>query len=240
VTLSLGEAEIGALVVATARVTGLVLTAPVLGDGGFSARAKLVAVLAIGTVIGLARPAVMYDQLPATALLELGVGALTGASARFVMARVAVAGQLIGLALGLGFAQEYDPRASESAGTIRALTTTLSSLAFLAAGGLAAIVRGAAAPAHVVDLATLSSHVVADAVSAFGRGVAIAAPILLAGIVGNLGLAVMNRAAPGVNVFSFALVAVLALGGLVVLWSAPGFAGASLDTAREAITRLLD
>ena len=238
-TLALGEAEVGALVAATARVTGLVLTAPVLGDGGFSARAKLVAVIVIGGVIGLARPAVMYDQLPATTLLELGVGALTGASARFVLARVAVAGQLVGLALGLGFAQQYDPRASESAGTIRALATALSSLAFVSAGGLAAIVRGAAAPAHVVDLAALSSHVVADAIAAFGRGVAIAAPVLLAGIVGNLGVAVMSRAAPGVNVHSFAMVGVLVLGGLVILWSAPGFAGSSLDTAREAIERLL-
>ncbi len=238
--MTFGEGEIGALIAAIARVGGLVLTAPVIGDNGVSTRVKLVFVVAIAAVVGLARPPVSYADLPATVLLELGVGALTGASARFVMARVAVAGQLAGLSLGLGFAQQYDPHAGESAGTLRTLATTLAGLAFVSAGGLGALVRGAAAsPAHAVDLAALGSRVIADGVAAFGRGVAIAAPILLAGMIGNLGLAVMNRAAPSVNVFSFALVAVLVLGGLVLLWSAPGFAGAALGTARDAIERLL-
>nr|HEX4316680.1 flagellar biosynthetic protein FliR [Kofleriaceae bacterium] len=238
--MTLDEGQIGAFIVASFRMGGLVLTAPVVGDGGVSSRAKLVLVFAVAFAIGSTRPEVSFADLPVTGLLELVVGLLTGLSAKFVVSRVAIAGQLIGLSLGLGFASQYDPHAGESAGTIRVLATTLASLAFVASGGLEAIVRGAAAaPATPSDLMAIGGHVLADGVGAFGRGVAIAAPIMLAGIIGNLGLAVMNRAAPAMNVFSVALPAVLVLGGLAMIGSSTGFAGATLDASREAIERLL-
>lgn len=47
------------------------------------------------------------------------------------------------------------------------------------------------------------------ATAAFGHGLALAAPIVLASLVGNLAFAVINRAEPAVNVFSIALAAVL-------------------------------
>jgi hypothetical protein len=42
-----------------------------------------------------------------------------------------------------------------------------------------------------------------------------------------------------VNVHSVALVAVLVLGGAVLLWSAPGVTAAVFAAARDAIERLL-
>jgi flagellar biosynthetic protein FliR len=77
------------------------------------------------------------------------------------------------------------------------------------------------------------------ATSAFGHGVTLAAPIMLAALVGNIGLAVMNRAAPAINMFSIALGAVLLLGGFVMIASATGVVGHALAIAREAVTQLL-
>jgi flagellar biosynthetic protein FliR len=161
---------------------------------------------------------------------------VTGLTARIVLARVAIAGQLMGLSLGLGFASQYDIHAGESASAMRSLTATLAGLAFLGAGGLQAIVTSAAAaPASAADLTALGPAFLHHATSAFGHGLTLAAPILLAALIGNVALAVMNRAAPAVNVFSVALSVVLILGGIALLATAAHLVAGTAATARAAI-----
>jgi len=239
--MTLTEAEVGAIIAALARVGGLAATAPVIGDAGVPARGKLVFVLAVAIAIGVNRPPVALAALPMVAALELAIGLVTGLTARFAMARVAVAGQLMGLSLGLGFAAQYDPHAGESAGVLRSLITTLASVAFLAAGGLEAVVRSAAAaPADLVQLAGLGPALIHHATSAFAHGLSLAAPVMLAAIAGNVALAVMNRAAPAVNVFSIALSAVLILGGVVLMATAAHLVAGVTDAARAAVDVLGD
>jgi flagellar biosynthetic protein FliR len=234
--MTLSEAEIGAYLATLARVGALAATSPVIGDPGVAMRARLVFVLAVTAAIGGGRPVVAIADLPGVATAELAIGLVTGFTARIVMARIAIAGQIMGLSLGLGFASQYDAHAGETAGVLRTLLTTLASLAFLGAGGLEAIVRAAAAaPAQLTDLAALGPAFLHHATSAFAHGLALAAPIVLAAFVGNIALAVMNRAAPAINVFSIALSAVLVLGGLVLLATAAQLIAGATDTARAAI-----
>ncbi|MBX3155925.1 MAG: flagellar biosynthetic protein FliR [Deltaproteobacteria bacterium] len=234
--MTFSEGEIGAAIATLARAGGLVATAPVIGDPGVPMRARLIFVLAV--VLGVApnRPIVAYADLPATALVELAAGLLTGLTARFVMSRVAVAGQLMGMSLGLGFASQYDPRAGESAGTLRSIAMALAGLAFLSAGGLESIVRAtAAAPAHPAELGLLVPELLRAGTAAFGHGLALAAPIVLSSLVANVGLAVMNRAAPAVNVFSISLGVVMILGGVVLLATSTSFVGNLVAAAQAAI-----
>ena len=235
--MSLTEPELGAIIAALCRATALGMTAPVISEA--PVRARLVFVLAIAFGVGFNRPGVHYAELPATASLELAMGLITGVTARFVMARVAVAGQLVGLSLGLGFASQYDINSGESAGTLRTIFTTLASLAFLATGGLEAIVRSASAsPSSIMDLAMIGPELLRQGTSAFGHGLALAGPIVLAAFVGNIGLAVMNRAAPAVNVFSISLSAVMVLGGLVLVATSTNLIGGITDIARAAVAAL--
>jgi len=238
--VTITEPEVGAFIVVLTRAGALAATAPVIGDPGVPVRAKLIFVLAITFAIGSNRAPVPLSELPATAVLELAIGLVTGMSARFVLSRMAIAGQLMGLSLGLGFASQFDVHAGESAGVMRSLVTAVSSLAFLEVGGLEAIVRSVAAgPVHAGDLMALGPEVLRHATSAFGHGLTLAAPIMLAALVGNIGLAVMNRAAPAINMFSIALGAVLLIGGLIMIATATGLTGHALETARLAVTQLL-
>lgn len=237
--MTLSDGEIGALIAAIARTGGLTVTAPVIGDLGVALRARLMFVLGVGIAIGVNRPPVALADAPLIAIIELAVGLVTGLTARMVMARLAVAGQLMGLSLGLGFAAQYDVHAGESAGVIRTMITTLGSLAFLAAGGVHAVVRSAAAaPAEISQLSALAPAFVHHAASAFAHGLSLAAPIMLAALAGNIALAVMNRAAPAINVFSISLSAVLVLGGVVLLATAAHLVAGATDTARTAIDAL--
>jgi flagellar biosynthetic protein FliR len=236
--VTIAEPEIGAFVAVFMRATALVMSSPVTGDAGVPARAKLVFITAISIALSANRPGVMYAQLPLTCFLEIDCGVITGLTARFVLARIAVAGQLMGLALGLGFAAEFDPHAGESAGILRTLATTLAGLAFLSTGGLSAIVQSCATPVNPWLLTGDGTQLLVEGANAFGHGLAIAAPIMLAALVGNLGVAVLNRAAPGVNVFSVALGAVLCLGCIMALATAGNFIG-SVTAAAEEATKIL-
>jgi len=234
--MNLDEATLGALIAAFVRGSALAATAPVIGEGGTPVRARLVFVIAVALGVGLNRPGVPLAELPMVVVLELASGLITGTTARFVLSKVAIAGQLIGLSLGLGFASAYDPNAEESAGTLRTLLATIAGLAFLGAGGLEAIVRSvAASPTSITDIALLGPQLVRAATSAFGHGLALAGPIVLAALVANIGLAVMNRAAPAVNVFSISLPAVLVLGGVVLLATSGTLFGGIADAAQRAI-----
>lgn len=234
--MTLTEPQIGAFVVVFLRAVGLAATAPVIGDSDVPMRARLAFVLAIAFGVGASRPGVAMADLAYVGALELAVGLLTGLTARFVMARAAIAGQLIGLSLGLGFASQYDPKAGESAGTLRAMITAIAALAFLGAGGLEEIVRSASAePARVGHLLSIGSALIEHGTSAFTHGLTLAAPMVLAALVGNIGFALMNRAAPAANVFSIALAGVLIIGGLVMLATASGFIGGVAEIAKQAV-----
>lgn len=234
--MTLTEPEIGALFATLARATGLVAAAPVIGDTGIPVRARLVLVLAIVATVGPNRPPVPLADVPGVAMLELAVGLLTSLAARFVLARAAVAGQLFGLSLGLGFAAQYDLHAGESAGTLRALVNAVAGLVFLAAGGLEAIVQSASvAPAQGPEIPLLGALVIEQGTAAFSHGVSLAAPVILAALVGNIGLALISRAAPAANMFAIALAAVLILGGIALLGSAGELVDRLDDYARTAI-----
>lgn len=234
--MSLTQAELGAIFVTLLRAAAIAATAPVIGDSGVPMRARLVFVVALALAVGVNREPIPLEDVPATGLIELATGLVIGMSARFIMSSVANAGQLMGLSLGLGFANQYDVHAGESAQTLRTIATTVASLAFVVSGGLDAVARAvAASPSHVTDLLRLGPDIMRQGTAAFGHGLALAGPVVLAAVVGNLGLAVMNRAAPAINVFSIALPVVLLIGGGVMLAGSAGFIGSLLDTARDAI-----
>ncbi len=227
------EVATGPFVAALARAGGFAFTAPLLGEPSTPVRARLVFAVAVAVAVGGAAPAQDLNVVIALVPLELGAGALAGVSARLVLDRVAAGAQLIGLHLGLGFAADYDVRAGESASAVRRVISAIAGLAFLAAGGLEAGVRCVATPLAATDLGELTSAV-ALATSVMTHAVGFAAPALVAATIINIGLAVINRAAPALNVFSVSLTAVLVGGGLVLLGSAPTLAASIDGTARAA------
>ena len=228
--------EVTALLPALARAGGFAFTAPLLGDPSTPVRARLVFTVGVAAAVSGASPAPLEPSAVLAVMpLELAAGALPGLAARWVLETVATGGQLIGLHLGLGFAQAYDPSASESATVARRLVATIGGLAFLAAGGLEAGVRAIATPINAGQLTADAVSAMAIATSITTRAVGFAAPVIVASILVNVGLALINRAAPAFNAFSIALVAVLIGGGLVLIAAAPATAAAIARTADDAV-----
>lgn len=223
---------------AFARVAGLCATAPVIGDGDVPPSLRFGLALVLGAALAPLRGAV---ELSVSALaVELALGLIAGTAARFALAAVETAGQLIGISLGLGFAEQYDPRHGEAAGIVQVLARTVAALAFVGAGGLAAMVRAAATPADLTALPGGAAAALALATSAATWGLGLAAPIVLAALLGNLALALAHRAAAALNLFAVGLAASLLVGGLALLATSAQLAAGMRAAAGRAVDALTD
>ena len=69
--------------------------------------------------------------------LAMGKTRFKGGLDTIAQFRAAIAGQLFGLSLGLGFASQYDIHAGESAGTIRSIISTIAGPVSSAPGPIA-------------------------------------------------------------------------------------------------------
>lgn len=230
---------IATFVAAFARASGVVFAAPLLGDPTTPARVRLVLAVAIASAVAPIWPELDPATAPLAIALELATGLATGAVARVAMAGVETGGQLIGVALGLGFAAEYDPRAGESASAVRRLLGTIAALAFVGAGGVEASVSSVAAgPARAISAAAWGSLAIERATQVLARGLALAGPIVIAAIVAHAGLALANRAAPALNVFTVSFAAVLVIGAIALTAAAPSTIASVWNAGQSAADAL--
>src|SRR5688500_9533440 len=98
------------------RILGLLAVAPVTGGAQFPARGKVALALLISIVVAPTLPAVPRIDPASWAGLfmlghELAIGIAIGFAMRLVFIAVEMAAELIGLQMGLGFAQFYDVQA---------------------------------------------------------------------------------------------------------------------------------
>ncbi len=234
------EAVVATFLVVFARAVALFSTMPLLGDRSTPGKVRLVAAIAVAAAIAPTRDPVAMDEVFALVPLELLAGLIAGFAGRLCLAGAETAGQLIGLGFGLGLAQSFDPSLGEQALVTRRMVLALAALAFLFAGGLEAAVRVVAvAPASMVSIGAGIGHILENSYQVLTAGIALAAPIMVAGLITNLGTAMASKASPAFNLFSVNLPALMIVGVLVLLTTAPALARQLGDLGREASAQML-
>ncbi|MBI5109133.1 MAG: flagellar biosynthetic protein FliR [Rhodocyclales bacterium] len=237
------------------RILALLATAPVFNNAAMPARLRLVAGLAIAMALAPALPpppaVTAGSWLGLTVIAEqLLIGTMMGFALRIAFAAIDVAGELIGLQMGLSFATFFDPVAGGQTPVMTQFLGLLTALFFLAMNGhLLAIYLVAESftvlpigslPFHAVSLAAL----VKAASMMFSLGVLLALPLITALLVTNLALGVLSRVAPALNLFAVGFPVTMALGFLVLLLCLP-YIGAAMEPvftrgfdALEAVVRV--
>ncbi len=221
------------------RILALLATAPVFSNAAMPRRIRLVAGLAIAMAMAPALPPT--PALPAGSWLgvtviveQLLIGSMMGFALRIAFAAIDVAGELIGLQMGLSFATFFDPVAGGQTPVITQFLSLLTTLFFLAMNGhLLAIYLVAESftvlpignlPFQAISLAAL----VKAAAMMFSLGVLLALPLITALLVTNLALGVLSRVAPALNLFAVGFPVTLALGFLMLLMCLP-YIGAAME-----------
>lgn len=233
------DAWLGLFFFPLTRILGLLATAPVFSNAAMPTRIRLVAGLAITFALSAAMPA--PPPVPLSSWLTLAIvaeqlliGAMMGFSLRIAFAALDVAGELIGLQMGLSFATFFDPGSSGETPVMAQFLGLLTALIFLSMNGhlltvtlLAesfALLPISATPFHA---AALSSLLTAAAMM-FSLGVMLALPLITALLVANISLGVLARVAPTLNLFAVGFPVTLALGFIVLLLSLP-YIGAAME-----------
>ena len=220
--------EISAIfVLVFARVGTLVMLMPGIGERFIFSRARLSLAFFIALmIVPIARPSLRVpgDVSGVVSLLigELLVGLVIGLCARLVMACLQTAGTLVAQTMGLGFAMTVDPTGGMQNPSIANFLSMMGITLILASDlhhiALAAIHESyrLLPPGGAVDLTDTMALAVRSTARGFALAIQISAPFLVFGLLFNLGLGVLARMMPQLQVFFLAVPASI-MGGMLVL-----------------------
>lgn len=211
-----------------ARIGAMVMLLPGFGETNIPTRIKLsIALLLTLIILPLHRSAYQVDLGSLTPLMvlmlhEIVVGIVLGATARVTLSALQVAGSVIAQQLGLGFVTAIDPTQGQQ-GLLIGNFLTILGLTLLFATDSHHLVIAALnesyrifSPGEVFpsgDVAALATRAFA---AAFKIGMQLSAPFLVFGLVFNIGLGILARLMPQMQVY-FVGVPLSILAGFLIL-----------------------
>ena len=213
------------------RVGAVLMTMPIFGTSLVPKRIRLYFALAITVVITPNLPPMPpVNALDLSGLLLIAeqvlIGGLLGFSLQLFFQAFVVAGQIISIQMGMGFASMVDPTNGVSAAVIGQFLTMLVTLLFLGMNGHLVVfeVLTESFTTLPVGSAMLVNHFwdVANKLGwVLGAAMLLVLPAITALLVVNIAFGIMTRAAPQLNIFSIGFPLTLVL-GLVIFWVSLG------------------
>ena len=246
-TLTTGQLDawLALFVYPLARISGIVLVAPLYSHQSIPQRVKVLLALAL-TLAVTPMAGEMPDVGPASGI-GLGIlagqfliGLTIGFVMRIVFAAIDMAGELTGLQMGLGFATFFDPTNSTNTPVVAQLYGLFAMLFFLAFNGHLIVIALLIKSFEILPVAELiPDGLNAMTIAGYGKtvfvtGMLFSLPIVASLLAANIALGILTRAAPQLNLFAVGFPATL-LGGIILLMILlpqllPLFEGAFMDS----------
>jgi flagellar biosynthesis protein FliR len=231
--ISLSEAQLAAWISPIfwpfIRVLAVFTSAPVFSGRMFPARARvaLALLVALASQPSLVQADIIgFDDPRALGVLmqQVGVGLAIGFAVRLVFTAMELAGDMVGLQMGLNFASFFDPSMNNQSNAVGIFFSQMTSLLFVVMNGhlmvLMAVNRSFQAfPIEQNFLQALTQmQLYRLGVDLFGSALWIALPMLGMLMFTNLALGIMSRVAPQLNIFAigFPITLLVGLVGIAV------------------------
>jgi flagellar biosynthesis protein FliR len=215
-----------------ARIGTMMMLVPGLGERSTPMRVRLsLAVLVTILTLPIVRAGLPTSlaNLPGIAKILIGellVGFTFGLAGRFLMSSLQTAGVLIAQQMGLSFTMMLDPTHGDQgqSAVISSFLTLLGislimamNLHHVALLGIVDTYRSFA-PGEVPASGDAAQLAISVAQSAFSVGVQISTPFLVFGLVFNVGLGVLSRMMPQLQVFFLAMPATVLVGTVILIF----------------------
>lgn len=220
------------------RILAIIASGPVLGHRGVPVRVKIGLAMLTTAIVAPSVASPMHGLASAEGFIllvqQILIGVAMGFTLRVIIAAVELAGELIGFQMGLNFSGFFDPSTSTQGTPIGSWLGMLVTLMFLALNGHLVLIYGVAESFRVFPMSIDSMHfgdwgrLAALGAELFRVGVYVALPVLAALLVCNLGLGVLARVAPQLNIFAVGFSVTLLVGFLMLALSLP-FIGQYLE-----------
>lgn len=210
------------------RISALLVTAPLYSSQAVGLRVRIVFALVLTLMV---YPMLTWPQIdPSTsagfeaAVGEVLLGVTMGLVLQLVTAAVTIGGQSMSASIGLSMANMIDPNLG-NVPVVSQFLVILSALVFLAFGGHAVLVALLIESFRLMPVGqsllgtTDIESVLRWSSMMFVGGLLIALPVMAVLLLMQIGLGVVTRAAPSLNIFAVGFPALLLAGFLVMMTS---------------------
>jgi flagellar biosynthetic protein FliR len=229
IDISFLPALAAAFLLTFARVGTMVMLLPGIGEQNIPARVRLGIALVLTAILLPAHQKAYTVDLnalgPVLLMLfqEIIIGAVLGLTARLAISALQVAGSVVAQQLGLGFVTAVDPTQNQQ-GMLVGNFLALLGITLIFATDLHYLVIAALndsytifQPGEMPLVGDAAQHVTRIVATAFRIGIQLSAPFLVFGLLFNLGLGVLSRLMPQMQVFFIGLPLSILLGLLLLL-----------------------
>lgn len=220
------------------RVSGLVLSSPLLGRKNIPNTAKIGFCIAITYLF-------FVDTVPITQVLayqnfltfvlmcmtELVFGVILGYISYLFMNLTFTAGQLIDMQMGFGMVSVLDVQSNISVPVTGNLLNIAILLTFFSVNGHLRLIQVLHSTVELVPLGgvSLSGNLAVAAVEVFSTSfllaINVAFPLIAAGLLTEIALGVIIRSVPQLNIYSVGFPTKIAVGFIIILVTIPVFIG---------------
>src|SRR5215469_2629698 len=241
VDVSLLPVLAAAFMLTFARIGAMVMLLPGLGETNIPVRIKLsIALLLTLIILPLHRADYHVDMGSIASLLtmmmyEIFIGILLGATARVTLAALQVAGSVIAQQMGLGFVTSVDPTQGEQGVLIGNFLTILGVTLLFATDSHHLVIAALNdsyrifSPGETVSSGDVASLATRAFSAAFLLGLQLSGPFLVFGLVFNIGLGVLARLMPQMQVYFVGVPLSIFAGFLVLALVIAAMMGSFLD-----------
>lgn len=226
-----------ALLLVFVRLGTAMMLLPGFGESYISPRIRLLLALTVAVVVQPVLPPVI-PALPESAtamfLLILGeafVGLFLGSLARILMAALSIGGMMIATVTGLANALTNDPTAAEQGSIAGSFLSTLALLIIIILDLHHLLLRGVIEsyqlflPGQSILVGDVSEMITRGVAKAFLLGFQIASPFIAVGLIFNLGLGLLARLMPQMQVFFIAIPLQILIGMGILMVTLPMLIG---------------
>lgn len=205
------------------RVLAMLSVVPVLSNRALPLRVRIALSFLIALVVGPwmadnPGPSLNSPLAFGAVAEQVAIGVVIGFAVRIVFAAVEMAGELVGLQMGLGFAAFFDPGIGGQSNAVSRFFNTNTSLVFLAMNGHLLVIAAVIRSLEVFPVTGQPLSFIAAVqgqfwgVEVFRLGLWIALPMIAMLTFVNIVLGVISRVAPQMNVFAIGFPITLAMG----------------------------
>lgn len=226
-----------AVLLCSIRLGAVLSLSPVLGGFTLPAYVRVLLVMGLSALLvsGLGQGVpVLPPSLGGVVLqvlAELGVGAQLALAVHCAFAVFSMAGRLLDVQIGFGIGGVFDPATRSSSPLLGGILSLVAVVVFFSAGGLHLLIRGIAFSLQHVPLGGYRLFSLEGVVRQFGQvfslGLQLCAPVVFCLFFVDVGLAVLSRNLPQMNVLVVGMPVKLLVGlGLLALsavYMAPAF-----------------
>jgi len=233
----------------TGRMTGCVVFNPLLGRRGIPGMIKAGFVLLLSVCVFLITPVRM--DMPTTLLglalsflLELLLGYILGLVVNFFFYIPLMAGSAIDMQMGMSMGATYDPGSGAQVTITSTMLNLLMSLLFFTANGHHTLIRIMVASGGIVPFGAvvLGEELYMALIEVFIDctilGIKLCMPILAAELLGQVGIGILMKVIPQINVFAINIELKVIIGLSLTLLLMVPFSEFLLDAETEMLLTL--